>query len=175
MNSEGASIEIGMVGYEGMVGVPSILGTSCRIAKLFRWAEMRCVFGGYEHSDTKNRIIKALPLKEYRLVMAQLKPVELAQEVVLYDAGERIRDVYFPEEATVSDLSGTADGETFEVCVIGNEGVVGLASLLAETTAFRAVVQLPGLAYKLSRDLLRNESNATKRCIESCFIMRMLF
>jgi len=49
----------------------------------------------YEHSDTKNRILKALPLKEYRLVMAQLKPVELAQEVVLYDASERIRDVIF--------------------------------------------------------------------------------
>jgi hypothetical protein len=45
--------------------------------------------------------------------------------------------------------------------VIGNEGVVGLASLLAETTAFRTVVQLPGFAYKLSRDLLRKEF---KRC-----------
>src|SRR5690348_14697073 len=26
LNSEGASVEIGMIGYEGMVGVPAILG-----------------------------------------------------------------------------------------------------------------------------------------------------
>jgi CRP-like cAMP-binding protein len=105
----------------------------------------------------RNRIIRALPLKEYRLLMSQLRPVELAQGAVLYEAGERIRDVYFPEEATVSYLSGTADGETLEVCVIGNEGAVGVATLLAETAAFRAVVQLPGRAYTIKRDVLRKE------------------
>ena len=105
----------------------------------------------------ENRILKALPHKEYRLIMNQLKPVELAQGAVLYETGARIKDVYFPEEATISYLSGTADGETLEVCVIGNEGVVGIASLLTDTTAFRAVVQLPGRAYIMSRDLLRKE------------------
>ena len=109
----------------------------------------------------KNRIIKALPLKEYKLIMAQLKPVELRQGDVLYEAGERIRDVYFPDEATISYLSETADGETLEVCVIGNEGVVGIASLLADATAFRAVAQLPGRAYVIKRDVLRKEF---KRC-----------
>ena len=93
--------------------------------------------------------------------MAQLQQVTLAQGDVLYDAGEKIGTVYFPEEATVSYLSGTADGETLEVCVIGNEGVVGVASLLAETTAFRAVVQLPGRAYMMKGDSLRKEF---KRC-----------
>ena len=109
----------------------------------------------------KNRIIKALPHKEHKSIMSQLTPVQLAQGTVLYEAGERIRDVYFPEEATISYLSGTAEGETLEVCVIGNEGVVGIASLLADTTSFRAVVQLPGLAYVMSRDALRKEF---KRC-----------
>ncbi|HLH30465.1 MAG TPA: Crp/Fnr family transcriptional regulator, partial [Terriglobia bacterium] len=78
----------------------------------------------------KNRILKALPLKEYRLMMSQLNVVELAQGAVLYEAGERIKEVYFPEEATISYLSSTAEGETLEVCVIGNEGVVGLSSVL---------------------------------------------
>src|SRR5215831_2170955 len=105
----------------------------------------------------KNRILKMLPAKECRTILPQLKIVNLSQGTVLYGAGERIHLVYFPEEATISYLSGTADGETLEVCVIGNEGVVGLASLLVETAAFRAVVQLPGLAYRLRRDLLRKE------------------
>ena len=109
----------------------------------------------------KNRILKALPVKEYRLILSHLRPVELEQGTVLYEAGERIRDIYFPDEATVSYLSGTAEGETLEVSVIGNEGVVGIASLLAETAAFRAVVQLPGQAYVMRRDLLLRE---LKRC-----------
>src|SRR5207302_9597871 len=76
---------------------------------------------------------------------------------VLYESGERIRDVYFPDEAIVSYLSGTADGQTLEVCVIGNEGVVGVASILADAAAFRAVVQLPGRAFTMDQDFLRRE------------------
>src|SRR5690349_1329131 len=109
----------------------------------------------------KNRILKVLPAKESRTVLSQLKLVALQQGTVLYEAGERIQEVYFPEEATISYLSGTADGETLEVCVIGNEGVVGIPSLLADSTAFRAVVQLPGRAYTMKRDALWREF---KRC-----------
>jgi CRP-like cAMP-binding protein len=105
----------------------------------------------------KNRILKALPSKEYRLIAPHLKQVNLAQGTVLYEAGERIADVYFPDEAMISYLSGTADGQTLEVCIIGNEGVVGIASLLAEAAAFRAVVQIPGRAYAMKRDSLRKE------------------
>jgi CRP-like cAMP-binding protein len=109
----------------------------------------------------KNRILKALPHKEYRLIAPHLRLVNLAQGTELYQAGERIDEVYFPEEATISYLSGTADGETLEVCVIGNEGMVGIASVLADAAAFRAVVQLPGHAYGMKRDLVRKEF---KRC-----------
>jgi CRP-like cAMP-binding protein len=109
----------------------------------------------------KNRILKLLPVKEYKTILSQLKTVDLVQGKALYEAGERIQEVYFPDEATISYLSGTADGETLEVCVIGNEGVVGIPSLLADSTAFRAVVQLPGRAYAMRRDVLRKEF---KRC-----------
>jgi CRP-like cAMP-binding protein len=109
----------------------------------------------------KNRILKVLPARESRTILSQLKLVALQQGTVLYEAGARIQEVYFPEEATISYLSGTADGETLEVCVIGNEGVVGIPSLLADSTAFRAVVQLPGRAYSMRRDVLWKEF---KRC-----------
>ena len=42
----------------------------------------------------------------------------------------------FPETSMISYLSGTSEGDTIEVCVVGNEGVV----LLSDSTAFRAVV-----------------------------------
>jgi CRP-like cAMP-binding protein len=77
--------------------------------------------------------------------------------MVLYEVGERISEVHFPDDAMISYLSGTAEGESLEVSVIGNEGVVGIASLLGESTAFRAVVQIPGRAYSMKREVLRRE------------------
>ena len=58
-----------------------------------------------------NRILKALPQKEYRLIAPQLKLVDLVQGTVLYEAGQSINDIYFPDEATISYLLGTADGD----------------------------------------------------------------
>jgi CRP-like cAMP-binding protein len=105
----------------------------------------------------KNLILKALPSREQRVISSYLKPVVLAKGVVLFEAGERIGEVYLPEDAIVSYLSGTADGETIEVGVVGNEGIVGIAALLGEVTAFRTIVQMPGRAFSLKRDLLRKE------------------
>jgi CRP-like cAMP-binding protein len=105
----------------------------------------------------KNRILKALSSREYRIIAPHLNPTTLAKGTVLYEVGERISEVYFPEDAMVSYLSGTSDGETLEVAVIGNEGVVGIAALFGESTAFRALVQIPGRAYAMKLDVLRKE------------------
>ena len=119
----------------------------------------RFVIGDTAHrrDAMKNRILKALPSREYRVISSQLKPIMLAKGSVLYEMGERIREVYLPEDAIVSYLSGTADGETIEVGVVGNEGVVGIAALLGDVTAFRAIVQIPGHAFSLKCDFLRKE------------------
>src|SRR5437867_2273257 len=105
----------------------------------------------------KNRILKGLPPREHRILSPQLKPVVLKKGSVLYEAGERITQVYFPETSMISYLSGTSEGDTIEVGVVGNEGVAGLAALLSDSTAFRAVVQIPGNAYSLNQELLRRE------------------
>jgi CRP-like cAMP-binding protein len=78
---------------------------------------------------------------------------------VLYEAGQRIKEVYFPEHAMISYVSGTSDGETIEVSVVGNEGVAGIECLMEGVTAFRAVVQIPGAAHALSYEFLKKELN----------------
>jgi CRP-like cAMP-binding protein len=105
----------------------------------------------------KNRILKALPAKEYRIIAPHLKPLLLPKGTVLYEVGERVNDLYFLEDAMISYLSGTADGETLEVSVIGNEGVAGIPSLLGGSAAFLSLVQIPGRAYSIKRDILRRE------------------
>jgi CRP-like cAMP-binding protein len=105
----------------------------------------------------KNRILKGLPPKESRIILPHLKPVWLDKDHVLSEAGERVKQVVFPDDALISYLSGTSEGESIEVCVVGNEGLVDIGALLSYRTAFRSVVQIPGQAYVLSTDFLRKE------------------
>lgn len=108
-------------------------------------------------SAHRNRILKGLPPRESRLVSPHLKHIMLKKDVVLYEAGQRIKQVYFPEHAMVSYVAGTSDGETIEVGVVGHEGVVGIGSLIEGFTAFRAVVQIPGSAYVVNYEIIKKE------------------
>lgn len=105
----------------------------------------------------KNRILEALPAKERRLLSLQLSPINLARAAVLFEPGDIPEYVYFPIEAMVSYLSSTAAGQSIEVGLVGNEGVVGIATLFGNTTAFRAVVQVAGSAMRISRASLKRE------------------
>jgi len=73
-----------------------------------------------------NRILKALPAKEYRILYTQLKEVMLLKGAILHEGGERIGQEYFPNDEMISylsrtALSGSAEGESVDVCVVGNE------------------------------------------------------
>jgi CRP-like cAMP-binding protein len=105
----------------------------------------------------RNRILQGLAPKESRMILPHLKPVCLAKDDVLSEAGERVRQVFFPDDALISYVSETSDGESVEVYVVGSEGFVDVGSLLSNRTAFRSVVQIPGQAYALSADFLRKE------------------
>jgi len=76
----------------------------------------------------------ALDPREREHLLAATRPVSLDQEEILYEAGETIDTVYFPENAVVSLLT-RVDGETsFEVANIGNEGIVGVPVFLGVET-----------------------------------------
>src|SRR5688572_9156012 len=98
-------------------------------------------------SDYNNRILIGLPPKESRLILPHLRPTVLRKDLFLFEADQRVNPVYFPDEPVVSCAPGTAEGGSIEVCLVGNEGVVGLTSLLSDRTNLRAVVQIPGRAY----------------------------
>ncbi len=53
-----------------------------------------------------------------------------------------------------------ADGESAEISVVGNEGVIGVALFMGgDTTPSRAIVQSAGRAYRLSSQRLKDEFN----------------
>ncbi len=44
---------------------------------------------------------------------------------ILYEVGDEVRSAYFLNDGLVSLLAITEDGQTVDICTIGNEGVVG--------------------------------------------------
>lgn len=110
-----------------------------------------------------NRILDALPRKDYDRLLPALSPVSLELKRVLLEPGKAIDTVYFPVGTIVSLLTTMDDGSAVEVASIGNEGIVGVpVSLGAQALGARDFyqVQLPGQAVAMAA---RSFLKATRR------------
>lgn len=99
----------------------------------------------------ENRLLAKLPGCELTNLLPRLESVDLPKGRILYRAGQAIEHIYFPEHAILSLVGLTEDGQTLEVGIINSEGVAGLPAILgAGSTPFETLVQLPGVALKIS-------------------------
>ena len=97
-----------------------------------------------------NRLLAALPPDEYEEVLPALEPVALEPGMALYESGDPQPYLYFPESGMVSLLYLLEDGGSTELAVTGSEGVVGVSLFMGGgTTPSRAVVQIPGHAWRM--------------------------
>jgi CRP-like cAMP-binding protein len=77
---------------------------------------------------------------------------------VLYEGGDTIEYVYFPNDGLISLLVVMGDETPREVGLIGNEGMLGVAAALGrKTSPHRALIQMPGSAMRLKAGALRDE------------------
>ena len=98
----------------------------------------------------KNELLAALPRGAYLRLLPHLESVSLPLGTSLYNSGESIEHVYFPEDALISLVTHMRDGATVEVGLIGRDGMVGIPVLLGDDIAFEAaVVQIAGSALRL--------------------------
>jgi CRP-like cAMP-binding protein len=104
-----------------------------------------------EHGGN-NRFLATLPSTAYSLLAPHLRTIPLKRGVTLYEMGEKIEQVYFPDGAgMVSLLAITPSGASIESASVGRDGVLGASAGLGPTwTIARAVVQLPGTAASIS-------------------------
>jgi CRP-like cAMP-binding protein len=103
-----------------------------------------------------NRVLAALPHATRTRLAASLKPVSLAFGEVLYEAGETVRFIYFPNDSLVSLLTVVDARFTIEVGMVGHEGLVGIGCALGlPTSPVRALVQGAGTALKMSAPVFR--------------------
>lgn len=103
-----------------------------------------------EPTPVKNELLAALPRAAYLRLLPQLESVQLPSGAGLYNSGQSIEHVYFPEDALVSLVTHMMDGATVEVGLIGRDGMVGIPVLLGDDIAFEAaVVQIAGTALRM--------------------------
>ena len=101
-------------------------------------------------AEAPNRLLAALPTKEYERLLAGFEPVKLTYGEVLYEPGEPMRHVYFPGNCLVSLLTVVEGHRALEVGLVGREGMVGSRLALGITTAsVRALVQGTGTAMRI--------------------------
>ena len=99
---------------------------------------------------TPNRVLAALPAREYELLLSGLEPVKLTYGEVLYEPGELMRHVYFPSDCLVSLLTVVEGHRALEVGLVGREGMVGSRLALGITaSSVRTLVQGTGTAVRM--------------------------
>ncbi|MDO9096156.1 MAG: Crp/Fnr family transcriptional regulator [Rubrivivax sp.] len=97
----------------------------------------------------------------------QLEPLDLRLGQVLYESGCVQTHVYFPTSAIISLLYVTAKGQSAEIAVVGNEGLVGIALFMGgQTTTNRAVVQSSGAGYRLSARAIQTSFHRSPRVMQ---------
>ncbi|MBN3872756.1 Crp/Fnr family transcriptional regulator [Nostoc sp. JL33] len=107
-----------------------------------------------------NKLLAALPASDYQRLVPHLKLVSLPLRQILYQAGEPITHVYFPDKSMVSIVTTMEDGSTAEVGIVSNEGMVGIPVILGDnTTTTTAFVQIAGAGMQMDADILRAEFN----------------
>jgi CRP-like cAMP-binding protein len=106
-----------------------------------------------------NRLLATLPKNEYKRLLPKLKIVNLGFGEVLYESGDAIKYVYFPNDSIISLISELSETSGLEVGMVGNEGMAGLAVFMGvKLSSTRALVQGSGTAMRMSSAAVRTEA-----------------
>jgi CRP-like cAMP-binding protein len=111
-----------------------------------------------DHAPQQNHLLAALSPAEHERLTPHLELISLPLGNVLCESGGRLLYVYFPTDCIVSLLYILEDGESAEIAVVGNDGLIGVALFMGgESTPSRAIVQSAGYAYRLIGQRLKDE------------------
>jgi len=111
-----------------------------------------------------NALICALDGATYRELEPHLDEVDFARGEVIYEPGQPVDRVYFPNSGVVSVITAMQDGSAVETGTVGRESAVGLMAGLTEVAAFsRMVGQTNGHAAVIESALLRRVAERSPR------------
>lgn len=101
--------------------------------------------------SSNNALLGALPRALFDRFVPNLTTIELPQGLVLFEVGDEIDQIYFPQSGMLSLLAVMRNGKAIETATVGREGVVGaMAGFGFCKSLVRAVVQLSMTVSKIA-------------------------
>ena len=114
----------------------------------------------FQSRSVPNHLLAALPAEHLLQLLPELSQVGLSLGQELYAPDVAMDAVYFPASGMISMVTNLEDGVQAEVGVIGRKGMLGTALLSGATTSFiKAMVQMPGMAWRMGAREFRQELN----------------
>ena len=108
---------------------------------------------------TRNDVLRELAQTDqeaFAQLMRDLEPHPMQRGDLLGTPRVVSEFLYFVDSGVVSLVANTRSGNSVEVALIGREGVAGIADALGNhPLPYSLVVQLPGLAYRAPKGLIR--------------------
>lgn len=105
-----------------------------------------------------NKLLTALPGEDFARLLPHFEPASLTCGKDLYEIGESVRYVYFPETAVLSHLYILADGSTTEAAMVGKEGLTGLYAIFdSPAPAYSTTILITGTAIRARTEVLKEE------------------
>jgi CRP-like cAMP-binding protein len=112
-------------------------------------------------SPKQNLILAGLPSTDYARLLPDLEQVCIPMGERIYQPDVRITYLYFPIDCIIAGLNVLQNGAAIRTSVTGNEGMIGLSSILGyERTCVRVVALTGGEAFRIRTPLIRKEFNS---------------
>jgi len=94
--------------------------------------------------------------------------VELTTGDVLYEAGERIRDAYFPAKSVVSLVAKAGADASLEVALVSDEGMIGVPLLYGvDRKPLQVLVQSSGPAWRVKEAIFKRMTDTQQALREA--------
>jgi CRP-like cAMP-binding protein len=111
-----------------------------------------------ERSGIANRILLSLPPATLERLLPALSRMDTLRGQIIDHVDRPIQHVHFVNRGLVSFVKTMHDGRSVEVRTVGVEGVTDPNALFGIEAAFpESIVQVPGTAFRIKREILRRE------------------
>ncbi len=102
-----------------------------------------------------SHMLAGLPAAEADALRAAVERVRPRMRQLIFEQGAPVDHVYFPQSGVFSLLAEMNDGSVVETLTVGNEGMIGLHTVLgAQHSPTRAICQISGWALRVPVDVL---------------------
>jgi CRP-like cAMP-binding protein len=105
--------------------------------------------------ETTNRILSVLPKEEFKVIQPHLKVCFFKLGQIIYNEGDSISRVLFPNYGMISLLSVTENGNAVEVAYTSEEGMVGLPLILGRNEMpYQAMAQSKVECLSINKEII---------------------